>query len=64
MPILGGEGANTAMKDGVDLAQHIIRHGTRSLQAFTNTRYEEWKKGVEDSETRLIDMHGAAKASL
>ncbi|KAL8705509.1 MAG: hypothetical protein Q9201_001384 [Fulgogasparrea decipioides] len=64
MPILGGEGANTAMKDGVDLAQHIVRHGTRSLQAFTNARYEAWKKGVEESEKRLADMHGPAKASL
>lgn len=42
MPILGGEGANNAMKDGVDLAQHILRHGTGtgSLQAFTDVRYE------------------------
>ncbi len=64
MPILGGEGANTAMKDGADLAQHIARHGTRSLQAFVNTRYEAWRQGVEESEKRLADMHGVAKASL
>jgi len=64
MPILGGEGANTAMKDGVDLAQHIVRHGTQSLQTFVNSRCEAWRHGVEESEKRLADMHGAAKASL
>jgi len=64
VPILGGEGANTAIKDGVDLAQHIVCHGPRSLQTFTSTRYEAWKRGVEESEKRLADMHGAAKASL
>ena len=64
MPILGGEGANAAIKDGVDLAQHIVRLGTRSLQAFTNSRYEAWRNSVEESEKRLADMHGAAKASL
>lgn len=64
MPILGGEGANTAIKDGVDLAEHIARHGTRSLQKFGKTRYEAWRNGVQESEKRLADMHGAAKALL
>ncbi|KAL8856950.1 MAG: hypothetical protein Q9178_006445 [Gyalolechia marmorata] len=64
MPILGGEGANNAMKDGVDLAQHILNHGTGGLQTFVDARYEMWKKGVEDSEKRLAEMHGLAKASL
>ncbi|KAL8851483.1 MAG: hypothetical protein Q9221_003583 [Calogaya cf. arnoldii] len=64
MPILGGEGANNAIKDGVDLAQHILNHGAGGLQTFVEARYEMWKKGVEDSEQRLTDMHGEAKASL
>lgn len=64
MPILGGEGANNAMKDGVDLAQHIVNHGTGSLQEFADARHETWKKGVEESERRLGEMHGQAKASL
>lgn len=64
MPILGGEGANNAMKDGVDLAQHIVNHGTGTLQAFADARYELWKKSVEESEKRLADMHDRAKASL
>ncbi|KAL8894479.1 MAG: hypothetical protein Q9192_004289 [Flavoplaca navasiana] len=62
MPILGGEGANNAMKDGVDLAQHIVDHGTGNLLDFTNARYQRWKDGVEESEKRLVEMHGLAKA--
>ncbi|KAL8924245.1 MAG: hypothetical protein Q9172_002785 [Xanthocarpia lactea] len=64
MPILGGEGANNAMMDGVDLAQHILNHGTGGLQTFVDARYKMWKKGVEDSEKRLAEIHGQAKASL
>ncbi|KAL8829306.1 MAG: hypothetical protein Q9170_006227 [Blastenia crenularia] len=64
MPILGGEGANNAMKDGVDLAQYIVDHGTESLQAFVDARYEAWKRGVEESEKRLTDMHAHARAFL
>lgn len=64
MPILGGEGANTAIKDGVDLAEHIARHGVRSLRSFANARYEAWRHGVEESEKRLAGMHGASKAPL
>ena len=64
MPILGGEGANNALKDGVDLAQHIARYGTGSLHEFTAARYDEWEKGVAESEKRLADMHSQAKASL
>lgn len=64
MPILGGEGPNNAMKDGVDLAQHIVRNGTGTLQDFTKARYEAWKTGEEESEKRLAEMHGHAKACL
>ncbi|KAL8993425.1 MAG: hypothetical protein Q9169_006357 [Polycauliona sp. 2 TL-2023] len=64
MPILGGEGANTAMKDGVDLANHIAEHGTSRLQDFADAKFETWKWGVEESEKRLAEMHGQAKASL
>ena len=66
MPILGGEGANTAIKDGVDLAQHIVHHGTSasSLQAFANAKYMTWMTRVEESEERLWEMHDRARASL
>ncbi|KAM0804720.1 hypothetical protein BDR22DRAFT_885394 [Usnea florida] len=64
MPILGGEGGNNAMKDGVDLAEHIAAHGPLGIKSFSSPRYDEWKKGVEESERRLADMHSPAKASL
>ncbi|KAI4269130.1 MAG: hypothetical protein LQ337_007464 [Flavoplaca oasis] len=63
MPILGGEGANNAMKDGVDLARHIVEYGTGSLQEFADSRYQSWKSGAEESEKRLAEMHSQAKAS-
>ncbi|KAL8793815.1 MAG: hypothetical protein Q9195_003645 [Heterodermia aff. obscurata] len=63
-PILGGEGANMALKDGVDLAEHIVRHGTKSLLDFSNEKYQTWQKGVEESEKRITEMHDPTKASL
>lgn len=64
VPILGGEGGNNAMKDGVDLAEHIAAHGPQGVKSFSSARYDGWKKGVEESEQRLVDMHSPAKASL
>ena len=64
MPILGGEGANIAMKDGVDLAAHITRHGTKGLQDFAEAKIQMWQKGVEESERRIAEMHSFVKASL
>ena len=63
MPILGGEGGNNAMKDGVDLAEHIATHGPKGIKTFSSARYDSWRKGVEDSEQRLAEMHSPAKVS-
>ncbi|KAL9137677.1 MAG: hypothetical protein Q9175_001131 [Cornicularia normoerica] len=64
MPLLGGEGGNNAMKDGVDLAEHIAAHGPQGIRTFYSARYDRWKKGAEESEQRLANMHCPAKASL
>lgn len=64
MPILGGEGGNNAMKDGVDLAEHIAAHGPQGIKTFSSTHYDRWSKGVKESEQRLAEMHSPAKASL
>lgn len=64
MPILGGEGANTAMEDGVELANHVIVHGPQSIETYSAGRYEVWQKRVEQSEERLAEMHSPAKATL
>ena len=64
MPLLGGEGGNNAMKDGVDLAEHIAAHGPQGIKTFSSARYDGWRKGVEESEQRLVEMHSPTKASL
>ena len=64
MPILGGEGANMAMKDGVDLAAHIARHGTKGLQDFSEAKLQTWQNGIQESERRIAEMHNPVKASL
>lgn len=63
MPILGGEGANTAIKDGVDLAEHIALHESRGIKSFSATRYDAWRKAVEESETGLAEMHSPRTSS-
>ncbi len=64
MPILGGEGANHAMKDGVELAEHLAANGSDGSRTFVNARYDAWEKGVEQSESRLSEMHIPSRASL
>ena len=64
MPILGGEGGNSAIKDGVDLAEHLATFGPQGIKTFSSARYGVWKKGVEESEQRLVEMHSPARASL
>ena len=64
MPIFGGDGANYAMKDGIDLAEHIATHGPQGIKTFSSPRYAGWRKAVEESEQRLVEMHSPAKASL
>lgn len=64
MPLLGGEGGNNAIKDGVDLAEHIAAHGPQGIKTFSSVRYDSWRKGVEGSERRLAEMHTPVKASL
>lgn len=64
MPLLGGEGGNNAMKDGVDLAGHIAAYGPEGIKTFSSARYHSWRKGVEESEQRLAEMHSPAKERL
>jgi 2-polyprenyl-6-methoxyphenol hydroxylase-like FAD-dependent oxidoreductase len=56
-PILGGEGANVAIRDGIDLAENIAAHGVNDLKSFVSQRCEMWKTAVEESEKRIQEMH-------
>ena len=64
MPILGGEGANMAIKDGVDLAEHLAEHGLSRINDFYDQRNQIWRQAVEVSEKRLSDMHSPVKPLL
>ena len=57
MPILGSEGANWAIKDGNDLANHLADNQFSQLRSFYEQRYPEWQRAVSESERRLSDMH-------
>ncbi|KAG8534336.1 uncharacterized protein KY384_001180 [Bacidia gigantensis] len=56
-PLLGGEGANMAITDGIDLAEHIAKRGVDTAAGFSNSKYESWIKFVDESVQRLRDMH-------
>lgn len=64
MPILGGEGANMAIKDGVDLAEHLTEHGLSGINDFYDQRNQICRQAVEVSEKRLSDMHSPVKPLL
>ncbi|KAK0353810.1 hypothetical protein LTR02_011692 [Friedmanniomyces endolithicus] len=62
-PILGGDGANAAIQDCVDLAEYIVQNGTSDLAGFYGTKDETWRSYVRDGEDRLAKMHGQAGAN-
>ena len=57
MPILGSEGANWAIKDGIDLANYLADNDLSQLRNFYEQRYPEWQQAGSESEKRLSDMH-------
>lgn len=64
MPILGGEGANVAIMDGITLAEYIAGRGADHVENVLFSRFETWKNAVTNSERRLEEMHTASKPSL
>ena len=64
MPILGGEGGNLAIADGVELAEWIAANGIGNFSGFVKTRYPNWRDGVGRGVHRLSGVHGEAKPSL
>ena len=63
-PILGGEGANAAIKDGHDLAEQIANQGPGSIAAWYSARYGSWKDGVEKSRRMIEEMHTEPRSNL
>lgn len=56
-PILGGEGANMAIRDGIDLAQHIATHGIKDFHAFSKSKFSVWENSVDNSKIMIKNMH-------
>jgi 2-polyprenyl-6-methoxyphenol hydroxylase-like FAD-dependent oxidoreductase len=61
-PILGGNGANEAIGDGIALAE-CIANGD-SISSWYERRYPIWKEGVEKSKRLIEEMHGERRSIL
>lgn len=53
-PILGGEGANAAMVDGVELAGCIASHGVAGISTWYEEQFPRWESGVAESEVKTM----------
>ena len=57
-PILGGMGANMAIEDGIELAEHIAINGTGGgWTEFMDLKYHRWMDLVKSSERGIGEMH-------
>lgn len=56
-PILGGEGANNAIIDGMELAKCISKYGQGRMATGYKSRYPAWKDGINQSEQAIALMH-------
>lgn len=64
MPILGGEGGNMAIKDAVELSDHLATNHTKHLKEYASSRYMTWQTAVENGEMGLAHMHATTTRSL
>ncbi|KAK4063966.1 uncharacterized protein Triagg1_9294 [Trichoderma aggressivum f. europaeum] len=55
--ILGGEGANNAIIDGMELAKCISTFGQGGIVTWYESRYPAWKDGISQSEEAIALMH-------
>ncbi|EON62061.1 hypothetical protein W97_01280 [Coniosporium apollinis CBS 100218] len=63
-PILGGWGANAAIKDAIELAEHIAKNGSKGVADWYEARYAMWSADVEKSEKMIMEMHQGQKCTL
>lgn len=64
MPILGGEGANAAIADGMELAEHLASHGSGGIADWYQARYDRWSDEMQRSEETLVLMHSDQRSVL
>ena len=63
-PILGGEGANVAMTDAIQVAEEIVTGGIGAVATWQRSRLSAWREGVDRSKRNIEEMHSDKKASL
>lgn len=63
-PILGGEGANSAIADAVELAKWILNQVVDDISGFYDNIYGVWGGEVKESEERLKLMHSFSRYSF
>jgi 2-polyprenyl-6-methoxyphenol hydroxylase-like FAD-dependent oxidoreductase len=55
--ILGGEGANTAISDGLTLAEAIAAQNGETITSWYNKRFPAWQQSLETSKATIEEMH-------
>ncbi|KAH0292762.1 FAD/NAD(P)-binding domain-containing protein [Aureobasidium namibiae CBS 147.97] len=56
--ILGGEGANIAISDGLTLAEAIAAQNGETITSWYSKRFPAWQQSLETSKTTIEEMHG------
>lgn len=56
-PILGGEGANAAIRDGVELAERIASQDGEAISDWYQEKHQTWANGIERSKRAIQQMH-------
>lgn len=55
--ILGGEGANIAISDGLTLAEAIAAQNGETITSWYSKRFPAWQQSLETSKTMIEEMH-------
>ncbi|KAL9086189.1 MAG: hypothetical protein Q9165_007254 [Trypethelium subeluteriae] len=63
-PILGGEGANAAIVDGVEIGKWVGESREDLADFYDEERLRIWENGMEGTEKRLDEMHGIWRSTL
>lgn len=56
--IIGGGGANSAIDDGLNLANWIAEKGVSDVRSWYAERYSGWEDGQEKSRLSIANIHG------
>jgi 2-polyprenyl-6-methoxyphenol hydroxylase-like FAD-dependent oxidoreductase len=63
--IIGGQGANNAIVDAIELGEVLAKSGGQgALATWVEEHVSIWQKGVNESTSRIAQIHGAKEANL